>query len=143
MRKILLIIFGLLICLGCKKKLTYQPPKQDISTLIELALNSCNIYKGHHDYLLKNKMKVFIEFQNMKNPLSRKILYYGITAESNMKNFTNKDNDFLITIYYLKRTSEKEFCLKYHIESDNKDVEIKLEYKENLWKLCDFAIINY
>ncbi|MGS0748641.1 hypothetical protein [Halpernia sp. GG3] len=142
MNKIILIPL-LLICVFCEKKLIYQPPKEDINTLIELALNSCEIYKNQHNYFVKNKVKVYINFKNMKNPLSRDILYFGIIANNLQKNFSRKNNEFLISVYYLKKTREKEFCLKYHIESDNKDVEIKLIYENNKWQLFDFNIINY
>mgnify|MGYP003602701341 FL=1 len=60
--RFLLIFLVLFLCYSCEKKQEYQAPNEDLTTLIELALNLCNGNKERG--FLKDKKSFYIQFYN-------------------------------------------------------------------------------
>lgn len=139
MKHYLLVIF---IIIGCKKsEIIYDAPKEDISTLIELSLNSCaDLRSGHHLKFGKHN-KYFISFYKLENPLKRRINFFGILLNDKINDIRNKDN--LIEIYFYKKISPTKFQIRYMISNKNIDVITFIEYINGKWIVtnCDIGYI--
>lgn len=125
-------ILFLFIIFSCNKTITKNKlPKEDITTLIELSLNSCKDVKQFYNFESNRRVVFHLSFYKSKNPLNRKIKYFGIPLEDKFNIESKKD--YLMTIYVCEKLSSTKFKLCYLISNMNLDVESTIEYIDNKW----------
>ncbi|WP_379967636.1 hypothetical protein [Epilithonimonas sp. UC225_85] len=130
--RFLLIFLGIIICFGCEKKLTYQPPKENLTDLIELALKLCDDGNKEQGFL-KDKKVFYLQSYHFKNPLQRKIRFRKRLVNLDIINYKNREYECLITLIKYKKISKTKFYLSYFFDGSDVDHESFIEYKNNQW----------
>ena len=129
--RFLLIFLVLFLCYSCEKKQEYQAPNEDLTTLVELALNLCDGNKERG--FLKDKKSFYIQFYNFKNPLKREISFRKRIVDFGVEKYKGKNYECLITLIKYKKISPTKFYVCYKFEGSHIDRESFIEYKNNKW----------
>ncbi|SHM74857.1 hypothetical protein [Chryseobacterium polytrichastri] len=129
-------ILILLLFINCFNKV--NSAQEDISSLIEMSLNSCNDAKQYYHFEIKNRRNISIIFKKINNPLTRKIKCFGILINEN--NDLNKNGNLIEVLDY--KTSSNNFFLLYKIVNQGAVVETNMEYINGEWKFSNCNIVE-
>lgn len=113
-------------------------PKEDISDLVELSLNSCNNTKQYYHFEIKEHRNINIIFKKIHSPLTRQIKCYGIIV-NNGPNIDTKGN--LIEVIDYKSEPNK-FYILYKIVNQGVIVKTTMEHKNGKWELTNCNIVE-